>query len=106
MKQFSIVLNFVLVIAVAFLYYLHFTGAKKAPVYTANVNHTYRDSGFHKRMVVAYVELDSLNNNVDFIRQQKKELEAEQKLITNEYTTSYHELTALRDNFLKKGKSI
>ena len=29
MKQFSIVLNIVLIIAVAFLYYLHFAGAKK-----------------------------------------------------------------------------
>ena len=56
--------------------------------------------------MVAYVELDSLNNNVAFIRQRKKELEAEQKIIANEYESSYHDLTALRDNFLKKGKSI
>jgi len=96
----------VLVVAVAFLYYLHFAGGKRAPVYAPNVNHNYHDSALRKRIVVAYVELDSLNNNVDFIRQRKKELEAEQKAIVKEYETSYHELTALRDNFLKKGKSI
>ena len=54
-------------------------------------------------MVVAYVELDSLNNNV-FYQERKKELEAEQKTIATEYENSYRELTAERDNFLKKGK--
>jgi outer membrane protein len=106
MKQFSIGLNIVLVTAVAFLYYLHFAGSKIVPVYKATKNNNYADSGFRKRNVLAYVELDSLNNNVDFIRQRKKELEVEQKLIANEYEAAYHELAASRDNFLKKGKSI
>ena len=106
MKQFSIVLNIVLIIAVAFLYYLHFAGSKKVAVSAVPLVQTKSDSGSRKNIVVAYVELDSLNNNVAFIRQRKKELEAEQKIIANEYESSYHELTALRDNFLKKGKSI
>ncbi|MBC7887405.1 MAG: OmpH family outer membrane protein [Ferruginibacter sp.] len=106
MKQFSIVLNLVLLIAVAFLYYLHFSGGKAVPKNNAAVNFDTRDTSFGRRIVIAYVELDSLNNNVAFIRQRKKELEAEQKLITNEYENSYHQLTALRDNFLKKGNSI
>lgn len=106
MKQFSIVLNLVLVIAVFFLYYLHFSGGKKAAINSATINHNSRDTSLGKRIVVAYVELDSLNNNVNFIRQRKKELEAEQRVIANDYENSYHELTALRDNFLKKGNSI
>ena len=106
MKQFSILLNILLIIAVAFLYYLHFAGSKKVSVSSAPVLQTKPDSGSRKSIVVAYVELDSLNNNVAFIRQRKKELEAEQKIIANEYESSYHDLTALRDNFLKKGKSI
>ena len=59
-----------------------------------------------KGLVFAYVELDSLNNNVNFIRQRKKELEAEQRVIANEYENAYRELTAARDNFLKKGNAI
>ncbi|MEO6546342.1 MAG: OmpH family outer membrane protein [Ferruginibacter sp.] len=106
MKQFSFGLNVILVVAVAVLYYLHFAGVKAAPSKEAVVNHNLCDTPSHKKMVVAYVELDSLNNNVDFIRQRKKELEAEQKVIVNEYESSYRELTALRDDFLKKGKSI
>ncbi|MEJ7587618.1 MAG: OmpH family outer membrane protein [Ferruginibacter sp.] len=106
MKQISIVLNIVLIISVAFLYYLHFAGRKKTTEYSAPVNHSSMDSTPHEKIVVAYVELDSLNNNVDFIRQRKKELEAEQKLIVNDYESSYRELTAQRDNFVKKGKAI
>ena len=55
---------------------------------------------------MAYVELDSLNNNVTFIKLRKKELDAEQKIIANEYETSYRALTAERDQFLKKGNAI
>jgi outer membrane protein len=106
MKQFSFVLHIVLIIAVAFLYYLHYSGDKKVAFNSPAVNYNSRDTPVGKRIVVAYVELDSLNNNVYFIKQRKSELEAEQKIITNEYESAYHELTALRDNFLKKGNSI
>lgn len=106
MKQFSIVLNVVLIIAVAFLYYLHFAGAKKDALKGATVKYNSHDTSFGNKMVVAYVELDSLNNNVAFIRQRKKELESEQRVIANEYENSYRELTLARDNFLKKGNSI
>ena len=105
MKQFSIVLNIVLLVAVGFLYYLHFADTKKIiTAIPAVTPHTSIDSCASKGIVVAYVELDSLNNNVDFIRQRKKELESEQKKIINEYENSYHDLTAMRDNFVKKGK--
>jgi outer membrane protein len=106
MKQFSIVLNVVLLFAVAFLYYLHFSSNKGTIVTTPAISHDTTGKTFPVKMTFAYVELDSLNNNVEFIRQRKKELEAEQKVITNEYESSYRELTALRDNFLKKGNSI
>jgi outer membrane protein len=107
MKQFSLVLNIVLVVAVAVLFYLHFSGNSKLPVkghiVTGNAQ---KDSNTNKIPIVAYVELDSLNSNVTFIKQRKKELEAEQKAIVNEYESSYRSLTAERDEFLKKGNAI
>ncbi|MEO6733114.1 MAG: OmpH family outer membrane protein [Ferruginibacter sp.] len=107
MKQFSIVLNIALLVAVAFLYYLHFTENKKSLPVSAGTNKNLHDTAASgSGMVIAYVELDSLNNNVAFIRQRKKELEAEQKVIGSEYENAYRQLTALRDNFLKKGNSI
>lgn len=107
MKQFSLVLNILLVVAVAVLYYLHFDGNKKlmakGNIATSNKQ---KDSCGDRIPIVAYVELDSLNNNVTFIKQRKKELEAEQKTIAQEYESSYRVLTAERDEFLKKGNAI
>jgi len=106
MKQFSLVVNVVLAVAVAILYYLHFKGSKQETSHQVTSNRTVGDSLSGNGIVVAYVELDSLNNNVDFIKKRKKELEAEQKTIATEYESSYHELTSMRDNFLKKGNAI
>jgi len=107
MKQFSLVLNILLVAAVGVLYYLHFSNSKKLAVTeNATVGYKKRDSCGDKIPIVAYVELDSLNNNVTFIKQRKKELEAEQKIIAHEYENSYRALTAERDEFLKKGNAI
>jgi outer membrane protein len=107
MKQFSNVLNVVLAVAVAVLFYLHFSSNKKPVVTENNVPaNIQKDSSTTKIPIVAYVELDSLNNNVTFIKQRKKELEAEQKAIVAEYENSYRALTAERDQFVKKGNAI
>jgi len=106
MKQFSLVVNIVLIVAVGVLYYLHFSGGKKALVNEKTAARNVHDTSIGNKIVMAYVELDSLNNNVSFIKKRKVELEAEQRIIANEYENSYRELTTLRDNFLKKGNAI
>ena len=107
MKQFSLVTNIVLLVAVAVLFYLHFNGTNK-PAVKANAvsSNIVKDSSANRTPIVAYVELDSLNNNVSFIKQRKKELEAEQKNIASEYESAYRALAAERDQFLKKGNAI
>ncbi len=106
MKQLSLVLNIVSIVAIGVLYYIHFTPDKKIHKKMGTVNYHSKDTTRGRKIVVAYVELDSLNNNVTFIKQRKKELEAEQKLILSEYENAYRALTAERDNFLKKGNAI
>jgi outer membrane protein len=107
MKQFSFVLNILLVAAVGVLYFLHFSTGKKAAVAeNATTGYKQKDSCGDRIPIVAYVELDSLNNNVTFIKQRKKELESEQKIIAQEYENAYRGLTAERDEFLKKGNAI
>ncbi len=80
MKQFSIVLNVVLLLAVGFLYYIHFSHSSNSSSSAGSLNYKFHDSSNCDRISVAYVELDSLNNNVNFIKQRKKELDAEQKV--------------------------
>ena len=106
MKQFSIVLNMVLLLAVGFLYYIHFSHSSNSSSSAGSLNYKFHDSSNCDRISVAYVELDSLNNNVNFIKQRKKELDAEQKVIMNEYENAYRSMTQMRDDFIKRGKNI
>ena len=107
MKQFSLVLNIILLLAVGFLYFLHFKGHKNTTAtYCATANSTRDSCSVDIRPIIAYVELDSVNNNVLFIKERKKELEAEQKIIANEYENAYRGLEAEKNDFLKKGNAI
>ena len=51
---------------------------------------------------IAYVDLDSLNEKIHFIRDKRKELESEQKAIETEWENGYRNLENQKNNFLKK----
>jgi outer membrane protein len=108
MKQFSIILNIVLLFAVGFLYYLHFSGNKRNKMNPANVNSSANTNNCATTPipVIAYVDLDSLNNNVTFIKEKRGELEAEQNQIQAEYQNRRDALEAKKDEFMKKGRAI
>ena len=105
MKNLSLVLNVVLFAAVGILYYLHFSGKKTSetkpkitlPKITGN------ESG---HPLIAYVEIDSLNDNILYIKNKRKELEGEQKKIEADWDNSCKILENKKDNFLKKGNAI
>ncbi len=105
MKQLSIVLNIVLLLAVGFLFYLHFSAIKRfRSGNPSGANAT--GCPFSKAPMIAFVELDSVNNNVTFIKQKRDELEVEQKNIASGYENQYRQLEAQKDNFLKRGNAI
>ena len=106
MKNLSLILNVLLFAAVGYLYYYNFSGKKRdvSPV-GMNGSSTWKDS-ICNRPPIAYVELDSLNENITYIKEKRKELETEQKNIEAEQENGYRGLQAQKDNFLKKGASI
>jgi len=104
MKQFSTILNIVLLLAVGYLYFLHFSTDKKSK-FVGNTVSKHVDSCLGEP-IIAYVDLDSLNNNVNFIKQRKKELEVEQNSIANEYENAYRDMENQKNTFLKKGNAI
>lgn len=106
MKQVSLILNIVLIAAVAVLYYLHFSGNKSVAKKTALAAMPRPVINGSSQPVIAYVELDSLNENITYIRNKRKELEAEQKAIESEWETGYRGLEAKKNEFLKKGNAI
>lgn len=105
MKNFSLVLNIVLLAAVAFLYTKVFSSSSNETTVTKttikeNIGDTSTKAG------IAFVELDSLNEKISYIKDRRKELEAEQKAIETEWQNGYRGLENRKNEFLKRGKSI
>lgn len=106
MKNLSVVLNVILILAVGFLYYYDFSG-KKASDVAAKINSSHMSTDSNgNRPPLAYVELDSLNEKITYIKERRKELEAEMKAIDTEQENGYRNLQAQKDNFLKRGAAI
>jgi outer membrane protein len=105
MRNFSLGLNIILVIAVAFLYYHAFAGKKSAVSKSSATIH--KDGATtSEKPLIAYVDLDSLNARIVFIKEKRKQLEAEQKAIETEWQAGYRGLENQKNNFLKKGNAI
>lgn len=105
MKNLSLAINVILVLAVAFLYYYNFSGKKSDTVAARGNSYIASDSN-SARPPLAYVELDSLNERITYIKEKRKELEAEMKAIDEEQEKGYRSLQAQKENFLKRGAAI
>ena len=105
MRPFFIVVNSILIIAVVFLYLKVFknTTIKKTQPSSNLINN---NSGNLKNASIAFVELDSLNEKIGFIKDRRKELEIEQKSIETEWQNGYRGLENKKNEFLKRGNSI
>ena len=97
MKNFSIALNVILLLAVGYLYYVNFSGKKDNKTNNNNGVSVTKDSMCH-RNPIAYVELDSLNANITYIKERRKELEGEQKSIETDWENGYNSLEAQKKN--------
>ncbi|MBL0200244.1 MAG: OmpH family outer membrane protein [Chitinophagaceae bacterium] len=106
MKNLSLVLNIVLLLAVGYLYYYDFSGKKTKDVAAKLSSNLKASDSNGSRPPLAYVELDSLNEKITFIKDKRKELEAAMKVIEQEQEAGYRNLQAQKDNFLKKGAAI
>lgn len=102
MKNLSVVLNVVLLAAVGFLYYHNFSGKKTAAVVAKdNSNANSTDTG-NRIFNVAFVDFDSLNSNIIYLRQHKKDIEQEQKSIDNDVAAAYKKLDDKQKDFIQK----
>src|ERR1700712_2014080 len=100
MKNVSLVLNLILLAAVGYLYYYNFSGKKGGNTKGKNGAGVVIMDSNCKRSPIAYVELDSLNENITYIKDRRKELETEQKAIETEWENGYKMLEAKKNEFL------
>ena len=105
MKHLSLALNVVLFAAVGILYYLHFTSANPKEKKGKNQS-TQLAKANGNSPLIGYVDLDSLNEHILYIKNNRKILEGEQIAIEKEWENAYRNLQAQKDNFLKRGNSI
>ncbi len=105
MRPFFIAVNSLLIIAVIFLYvkvYKKNTDKKIESLSNVINNNVSNQKG----ATIAFVELDSLNEKIGFIKDRRKELEIEQKGIETDWQNGYRGLENRKNVFLKRGNSI
>lgn len=105
MKSFLIVVNSLLIIAVCFLYVKFYRNTPTKKIESSN-SVTNQKLDNLKNTSIAFVELDSLNEKIGFIKDRRKELEIEQKAIETEWQNGYRSLENRKNEFLKRGNSI
>ena len=106
MKNISLALNAVLFVAVGYLYFVHFSKSDNKISNKKSTIKASKTSDSVSGVTIAYVDLDSLNEKITFIKTTRKALEAEQQSIETEWENAYRNLEAQKNNFLKKGNAI
>ena len=83
MKNALLILNFLLLILVGYLYFLQF-GNKKS-IKTSDIKTEVTDT-LHKKVNIAYIDLDSLQSNYSYYKKIKVDFEKKQSSANNEIT--------------------
>lgn len=79
MKNLSLVLNIVLLVAVCVLFYLHFSGPKGASSYSGSGDTTSVD------LKIAYINSDTVLKYYEYLKVNKQQLEAKTKKMDQDY---------------------
>ncbi|MGC4102972.1 OmpH/Skp family outer membrane protein [Ferruginibacter sp.] len=99
-NKLSIALNLILLAAVGYLYYNNFS-TKKGAGKTLAESKTGKDSCTTKHRI-AYIDLDSLNEHLVYLKQNRKLMDADQKEVEARIAAQYKSLEAKQENFKEK----
>jgi outer membrane protein len=106
MKKSSLILQSILVLAVAVLYFLHFKHQTDCGIKKSTPKAKAVSNGAAPGVQIAYIDLDSLNEKIDYIKTTRKTLEVEQNGIENEWENAYKGLENEKNKFLNKSSVI
>lgn len=107
MRQILLVLNIVLIIAVAILYYLHFGKSKTSVPSAATI--TTKDSAGNvvvKPLKIAYVDLDSIQENYVYYKEKMDEFEKKKDRADRELNSAFQKIENERVSFVQRGNTI
>lgn len=83
MKNILLVINIIILVLVGYLYYLHFHNDKSKVPQQANATST---ATLNEKSKVAYIDLDSLQNNYSYYKKIKADFERKQSQANDEIT--------------------
>ena len=108
MKQFSLFLNILLVAAVAVLFYFHFTDDKKpaAKIQAASSSPSPEKDSCAIGHLIGYVIIDSIYDNVGYIKQKNKEIENQQSTAASSLQSEAMKLENDKNDFIKRGNTV
>lgn len=91
-RNFLLAFNIVLLILVGVLFYLHFSSASKQPAAAAT---KVMDTAPAGTFTIAYFEMDSIENNYEYLKDVKNELKAKENQLTGQ-------LNSLKNRYMQK----
>lgn len=107
MKQFSLALNILLLVAVGVLYYFHFSSGKNSITRIAGSSAASQTKDSCKKgHLVAFIEIDSIYDNVAHIRQEQKKLEADQEAVAKQYESSAIKFEKDKNDYIQKAQGM
>ena len=101
MKNFSLLLNVILLLLVGYLYYLHFSSKN-----TVTYLHSAKDSSCNHGNKVAYIDLDSLQNNYEYYKLLKTDFEKKQAASNDEIANMQKRYQARAMQLQQKGTTM
>ncbi len=103
MKNILLVINIVLIFLVGFLYYLYFNGNKKSTVQNIPSSTIHHENEISR---VAYIDLDSLQNNYTYYKKIKAEFEKKQEAANNEISSLQRKYQTRAMQLQQKGSTM
>ncbi len=103
MKNILLAINIILILLVGFLYYLYFSNTKKS---TSQIIHSSAVNHANQSAKVAYIDLDSLQNNYTYYKKIKAEFEKKQEAANNEITSLQKKYQSRAMQLQQKGPTM
>jgi len=104
MKSPLLIVNIVLAVAVAVLFFLHFKYHSTLTKISERVN--IADTSKHKDLKIAYVDLDSIQIHYDYYKEKTSEFEKKKEAVDRDLNSAYQKIENERISFLQKGNNI
>jgi outer membrane protein len=104
MKNYLLPLNILLALAVAVLFFLHFN-QKPASVEVKSAKGT-SDSSIQQDLKIAYVDLDSIQENYNYYKEKMDEFERKKETADRDLNSAFQKIENERIAFVQKGNAI